>query len=65
MKKFRENTIREQLSTRGGGIEIDLTEFDGIGIVLEGTPEWVTPAQARRLAADLIAAAEAVERAMP
>jgi hypothetical protein len=27
MKKFRENTIREQLSTRGGGIEIDLTEF--------------------------------------
>ena len=46
-------------------IEIDLTEFDGIGIVLEGSPEWVTPAQARKLAADLIAAAEAVERAMP
>ena len=46
-------------------IEIDQTEPDGIGIVLEGTPEWVTPAQARRLAADLIAAAEAVERAMP
>ena len=46
-------------------IEIDLTEPDGIGIVLEGSPEWVTPAQARKLAADLIAAAEAVERAMP
>lgn len=46
-------------------IEIDLTELDGIGIVLEGSPEWVTPTQARRLAADLIAAAEAVERAMP
>lgn len=46
-------------------IEVDASEPDGIGIVTDGTPEWVTPAQARKLAADLIAAAKAVEGALP
>ena len=27
MKKFADNTLRQQLSTRGGGVEIDLSTF--------------------------------------
>ena len=46
-------------------IEIDTSEVDGIGVVTDGTPEWLDPPQARQLAADLIAAAVVIENALP
>ena len=38
-------------------IDVDTSEPDGIGVVTDGTPEWLGPVAARQLAADLIAAA--------
>lgn len=46
-------------------VDIDEGELDGVAVYTDGTPEWITPAQARKLAADLIAAAKAVEGALP
>ena len=42
-------------------IEIDTSESDGVGVVTDGTPEWLGPVAARQLAADLIAAAVVIE----
>ncbi|NLA66216.1 MAG: hypothetical protein GX862_09945 [Leucobacter sp.] len=43
-------------------IEIDRTEIDGIGLVTDGTPEWLIPSAARELARTLLEAADALDK---
>ena len=52
MKKFEENTLRLQTSTRGGGIEIDLTEFGYEGYGMTAYQNYLGGGMLGRIASD-------------